>query len=114
MTITIVLLIVTNNDSGAGSLILRTDEIFQLQMYLLKQGGIPFVRGSVTESASLRKSQDMEKIIIGSKKLQLQALFTAAAFNVLRACEWIAEPTTQTPISCFARFVAALPQARLA
>ncbi len=48
---------------------------------------------------------------IGSKKLQLQALFTATALNVLRACEWIEEPThTPTPISCFARFIAAASQ----
>jgi hypothetical protein len=40
---------------------------------------------------------------VGSQKLHLQALFTATDLNMLRACEWIAEPThSQTPISCFA------------
>ncbi len=44
---------------------------------------------------------------IGSKKLQLQAFFTATAMHVLRAVPWLTgQRPTSTPISRFARLVA--------
>jgi transposase len=43
---------------------------------------------------------------IGSKKLRLQAFFTATAINVLRACAWLSDDTPiSTPVSRFARLV---------
>ncbi len=48
-------------------------------------------------------------------KLQLQALFTATAMNVLRACAWIAEGThASTPVSRFARLIASVKSAAAA
>lgn len=44
---------------------------------------------------------------IGSKKLRLQAFFTATAINVLRACAWLADGThASAPVSRFAKLVA--------
>jgi transposase len=44
---------------------------------------------------------------IGSKKLRLQAFFTATAMNVLRAVAWLkGERPASTPVSRFAKLVA--------
>jgi hypothetical protein len=44
---------------------------------------------------------------LGSKKLKLQAFFTATAMNVLRAVEWLkGEKPSSTPVSRFAKLVA--------
>jgi hypothetical protein len=44
---------------------------------------------------------------LGSKKLKLQAFFTATAMNVLRAVEWLkGEKPASTPVSRFAKLVA--------
>jgi hypothetical protein len=44
---------------------------------------------------------------VGSKKLRLQAFFTATAMNILRACAWMAEGVhAWAPISRFAKLAA--------
>jgi transposase len=49
---------------------------------------------------------------IGSKKLRLQAFFTATAMNVLRACAWLEEGShTSPPLSRFAKLMASVKAA---
>lgn len=64
------------------------------------------VEGTIAQA--VRTCEMRRARYIGSNKLRLQAFFTATAMNVLRACAWMEEGThTSTPISRFARLVAA-------
>jgi hypothetical protein len=47
------------------------------------------VEGTIAQS--VRTCEMRRARYIGSKKLRLQALFTATAMNVLQACQWIVE-----------------------
>jgi transposase len=71
------------------------------------------IEGTVAQAV---RTCDMRQArYIGSKKLRLQAFFTATALNVLRACAWLADGThTSTPVSRFARFVASAKAAAAA
>lgn len=71
------------------------------------------VEGTIAQS--VRTCEMRRARYIGSKKLRLQAFFTATAMNVLRACVWIAEGThTSPPISRFAKLVASAKAAAAA
>jgi transposase len=67
-----------------------------------KRAGIEGTVAQAVRTCEMRQAR-----YIGIRKLQLQALFTATAMNVLRACAWITEEThAQTPISRFAKLIA--------
>jgi len=67
------------------------------------------VEGTIAQS--VRTCEMRRARYIGSKKLRLQALLTATAMNILRACAWLAEPTHAcTPTSRFAKLVASVQQ----
>jgi transposase len=71
------------------------------------------VEGTIAQS--VRTSEMRRARYTGSKKLRLQALLTATALNVLRACAWLTEPThAGTPTSRFAKLVASAQQATAA
>ena len=75
-----------------------------------KRAGVEGTIAQAVRTCEMRRAR-----YIGSKKLRLQAFFTATAINVLRACAWMAEGThTSTPISRFAKLVAAAKQAAVA
>lgn len=63
------------------------------------------IEGTVAQAV---RTCDMRQArYIGSKKLQLQAFFTATAMNVLRAVQWLTgERPASTPVSRFAKLVA--------
>lgn len=71
------------------------------------------IEGTVAQAV---RTCDMRQArYIGSKKLRLQAFFTATALNVLRACAWLADGThASTPVSRFARLVASVKAAAAA
>ena len=63
------------------------------------------VEGTVAQA--VRTCEMRRARSIGSKKLRLQAFFTATAMNVLRAVQWLTgERPTSTPVARFARLVA--------
>ena len=68
-----------------------------------KRAGIEGTVAQAVRTCEIRRARS-----IGSRKLRLQAFFTATAINVLRAVEWLkgARPAS-TPVSRFARLVAA-------
>lgn len=71
------------------------------------------VEGTIAQS--VRTCEMRRARYIGSKKLRLQALLTATAMNVLRACQWLAEKRHAcTPTSRFAKLVASAQQAAAA
>ncbi len=71
------------------------------------------IEGTVAQS--VRTCEMRRARYIGSKKLRLQAFFTATAMNVLRACTWLADGThASTPVSRFVRLVASAPSATAA
>ena len=71
------------------------------------------IEGTVAQA--VRTCEMRQARYIGIKKLQLQALFTATAMNVLRACAWVAEEIpAQTPVSRFAKLVASRKAAAVA
>jgi hypothetical protein len=51
------------------------------QVWFLKQGGIPFVRGPVTESASLRKSRDRARFLERYLALSCRGLIAAQPYH---------------------------------
>ena len=69
----------------------------------------------VTIAQAVRTGEMRQARYIGLKKLQLQALFTATAINVFRACVWLANGVhASTPVSRFARLVASAQSAAAA
>lgn len=71
------------------------------------------VEGTIAQS--VRTCEMRRARYIGSKKLRLQALLTATAMNVLRACEWMAEERHAcTPTSRFTKLVVSAQQAAAA
>lgn len=67
-----------------------------------KRAGIEGTVAQVVRTCEMRRAR-----YIGSKKLRLQALFTATAINVLRACAWLTNDThASTPVSRFAKLIA--------
>jgi transposase len=71
-----------------------------------KRAGVEGTIAQAVRTCEMRRAR-----YIGSKKLRLQAFFTATAMNVLRACEWMAEGRhASIPISRFAKLVAAAQQ----
>ena len=67
-----------------------------------KRAGIEGTVAQAVRTCGMRQAR-----YIGSKKLRLQAFFTATAMNVLRAVQWLAgERPASTPVSRFARLVA--------
>jgi len=66
-----------------------------------KRAGIEGTIAQAVRTCEMRRAR-----YIGSKKLRLQAFFTATAINVLRACAWLADGShASTPVSRFARLV---------
>ena len=66
-----------------------------------KRAGVEGTIAQAVRTCELRRAR-----YIGSQKLRLQAFFTAAAMNVLRACEWLEAGThAATPTSRFAKLV---------
>ncbi len=71
------------------------------------------IEGTVAQA--VRTCEMRRARYIGSQKLRLQAFFTACAMNVFRAVEWMKEAKHAcTPISRFARLVAATKQETVA
>jgi len=67
-----------------------------------KRAGVEGTIAQAVRTCEMRRAR-----YIGSKKLRLQAFFTATAINILRACAWMAEERpASTPISRFAKLVA--------
>ncbi|GHO48452.1 transposase [Ktedonospora formicarum] len=63
------------------------------------------IEGTVAQA--VRTCEMRQARYLGSKKLRLQAFFTATAMNVLRAIEWQkGQPPASTPVSRFAKLVA--------
>lgn len=63
------------------------------------------VEGTVAQA--VRTCEMRQACYIGSQKLRLQAFFTAAAMNVLRAVQWLTgHRPPSTPVSHFAKLVA--------
>jgi transposase len=101
---------------AAKVLILRPDEAsyHALKLARIRQETPEFrklyatragVEGTVAQA--VRTCEMRRARYIGSKKLRLQAFFTATAMNVLRAVQWLTgERPTSTPVSRFARLVA--------
>ena len=70
-------------------------------MYAKRAG----VEGTIAQAVRTREMRRAR--YIGSKKLRLQAFFTATAMNILRACAWMAEGVhAWAPISRFAKLAA--------
>ena len=66
-----------------------------------KRAGVEGTIAQAVRTCELRRAR-----YIGRKKLRLQAFCTAAAMNVLRACEWLEAGThSSTPTSRFAKLV---------
>lgn len=66
-----------------------------------KRAGIEGTVAQAVRTCELRQAR-----YIGKRKLHLQALFTATAVNVLRACNWVAgETPASTPVSRFAKLM---------
>ena len=75
-----------------------------------KRAGVEGTIAQAVRTCEMRRAR-----YIGSKKLRLQAFFTATAINVLRACAWMAEGVhASTPLSRFAKLVAAAKSAAAA
>jgi len=67
-----------------------------------KRAGIEGTVAQAVRTCEMRRAR-----YIGSKKLRLQAFFTATAMNVLRAVEWLkGKRPASTPVSRFAKLVA--------
>ena len=67
-----------------------------------KRAGVEGTVAQAVRTCEMRRAR-----YIGSKKLRLQAFFTATAMNVLRAVQWLTgERPTSTPVSRFAKLVA--------
>jgi hypothetical protein len=65
----------------------------------------PVLKGRLR--VSVRTCEMRRARSIGSKKLRLQAFFTATAMNVLRAVEWLkGKRPASIPFSRFARLIA--------
>jgi transposase len=72
-----------------------------------KRAGIEGTVAQAVRTCEMRRARS-----IGSKKLRLQAFFTATAMNVLRACAWLAEGThAPPPVSRFAKLIASVKAA---
>ncbi|HEY1353035.1 MAG TPA: transposase [Ktedonobacteraceae bacterium] len=77
----------------------KTPELWKLYA---QRAGIEGTVAQAVRTCDMRQARS-----IGSKKLRLQAFFTATSMNVLRACAWLADGThASTPVSRFARLVA--------
>jgi transposase len=75
-------------------------------LYALRAGSEGTVAQAV-RTCEMRRSR-----YIGSKKLGLQAFFTATAINVLRACAWLVEGThASPPLSRFTKLIASVKAA---
>lgn len=71
------------------------------------------IEGTVAQA--VRTCEMRRARYLGSKKLRLQALCTATAMNVLRAVAWLNdERPASTPVSRFARLIAAAKQTAVA
>lgn len=109
---------------AAKVLILRPDEAsYQaLDQARIRQETSEFRKLSTTRAGiegtvaqEVRTCNMRQARSIDSKKLRLQAFFTATALNVLRACAWLADGThAATPVSRFARLVASAKAAAAA
>ncbi|MFL5661286.1 MAG: IS1182 family transposase [Ktedonobacteraceae bacterium] len=71
------------------------------------------IEGTVAQA--VRTCEMRRARYIGSKKLRLQAFFTATAMNVLRACAWLAEGAhASPPVSRFAKLITSVKAATAA
>ena len=68
-----------------------------------KRAGVEGTIAQAVRTCEMRRAR-----YVGSKKLRLQAFFTATAMNILRACAWMAEGVpASTPLSRFAKLLVA-------
>jgi transposase len=75
-----------------------------------KRAGVEGTIAQAVRTCEMRRAR-----YIGSKKLRLQAFFTATAMNILRACAWMAEGVhASTPLSRFAKLLVAAKSAAAA
>jgi len=80
----------------------KRQETPEFRTLYAKRAGIEGTVAQAVRTCELRRAR-----YIGSKKLKLQALLTATAMNVLRACEWLMRRKhASTPVSRFAKLVA--------
>lgn len=88
----------------------KRQETPEFRTLYAKRAGIEGTIAQAVRTCEMRRAR-----YIGSKKLRLQAFFTATAINILRACAWLADGThASTPVSRFARLVAAAKSAAAA
>ena len=75
-----------------------------------KRAGVEGTIAQAVRTCEIRRAR-----YIGSKKLRLQALLTATAMNMLRACEWLIRGKhASTPVSRAASLVATAQSAAAA
>ena len=80
----------------------KRQETPEFRTLYAKRAGIEGTIAQAVRTCEMRRAR-----YIGSKKLKLQALLTATAMNVLRACEWLMRRKhASTPVSRFAKLVA--------
>ncbi len=78
------------------------EQTHEFRTMYAKRAGVEGTIAQAVRTCEIRRAR-----YIGSKKLRLQALLTATAMNVLRACEWlIGGKHASTPVSRFAKLVA--------
>ena len=88
----------------------KRQETPEFRMLYAKRAGIEGTIAQAVRTCEMRRAR-----YIGSKKLRLQAFFTATAMNVLRACAWLEESTHPSPpVSRFAKLIASVKAAAAA
>ncbi len=88
----------------------KRQETPEFRTLYAKRAGVEGTVAQAVRTCEMRRAR-----YIGSKKLRLQAFFTATAINMLRACAWLADGThAPTPVSRFARLMASAKSAAAA
>jgi transposase len=88
----------------------KRQETPEFRVLYAKRAGIEGTVAQAVRTCEMRRAR-----YIGSKKLRLQAFFTATAINMLRACAWLADGThASPPVSRFARLVVSAKSAAAA
>jgi transposase len=88
----------------------KRQETPEFRTIYAKRAGVEGTVAQAVRTCELRRSR-----YIGQKKLNLQALLTATAMNVLRACHWVIEEKhADPPPSRFAKLIASIQQVSVA
>jgi transposase len=94
-------------DEAANSALVAARERQQTPEFWKQYAKRAGIEGTVAQA--VRTCEMRQARYIGSKKLRLQAFFTATALDVLRACAWLAEGThASSPVSRFAKLIASV------